>query len=149
MHIITSCKIFVCKACVKGGQTTDKLWDKQSVLYLGIEHWILFFDGCCLRWNVSEASSYLISLVGARLSQSACKEESKKIYIFTIYFLKSKSLRNVGRANTYSYSQLSEGMMKQKTKLELLLLHTIHLCTLRHKGRLRWINCMLHYATVV
>lgn len=30
-----------------------------------------------------------------------------------------------------------------ETKLELLLLHTIHLCIRRHKGRLRWINCCI------
>lgn len=69
-----------CTASVYKGRQTEQDW--QSVTYLGTERWILFFDGCCLRWNVSEASSYLISLVRAGLFQSAWKSNNKK-YIKT------------------------------------------------------------------
>lgn len=36
------------------------------------------------------------------------------------------------------------------TKLKLLLLkiHRIHLCALRHRAPLQWVNCMLHYIIV-
>lgn len=55
--------------------TRDKLWKGKT--YLDTERWILFFCDCCLRWSVSGASSYLKSLVRARLYLSAWKIANK------------------------------------------------------------------------
>lgn len=58
------------------------IWQKMSYVRpvgatcLGTVHWILSYDGCCLRWSAAEASSCLKSLVRVKLSQSAWEGES-------------------------------------------------------------------------